>query len=73
MNLAKSSMIPMHERRLERHDLYIADECFLTGTAAEVIAVTKIDGRKIGTGEPGPVTKKLLAAFHKFVRLVEQQ
>lgn len=73
MNLAKSSMIPMHERRLERHDLYIADECFLTGTAAEVIAVTKIDGRKIGTGEPGPITKKLLAAFHKFVRLVEQQ
>ncbi|MGC4032472.1 MAG: branched-chain-amino-acid transaminase [Tepidisphaeraceae bacterium] len=72
MDLARGSMIPMHERRLERHDLYIADECFLTGTGAEVIAVTKIDGRTIGTGEPGPITQKLLAAFHKKVRLVEQ-
>lgn len=73
MNLARGSMIPMHERRLERHDLYIADECFLTGTGAEVVPVTKIDGRPIGTGEPGPITKKLMTAFHKFVRLVEQE
>lgn len=72
MNLARGSMIPMHERRLERHDLYIADECFLTGTGAEVIPVTKIDGRQIGTGQPGPITKKLHAAFHKLVRMVEQ-
>jgi branched-chain amino acid aminotransferase len=71
INLARSSMIPMHERRLERHDLYIADECFLTGSGAEVIAVTKIDGRVIGDGKPGPVTQKLHAAFHKLVRLVE--
>ena len=71
-NLCKASFIPLHERRLERHDLYIADECFLTGTAAEVIPVTKIDGRAIGTGEPGPITKKLHAAFHRQVRLVEQ-
>lgn len=71
MNLCQSSFLPISEKRLERHDLYIADECFLTGTAAEVIPVTKIDGRPIGTGQPGPVTLKLLEAFHKFVRLVE--
>ncbi len=73
MNLCQSSFIPIHERRLERHDIYIADECFLTGTAAEVIPVTKVDGRVIGTGEPGPTTRKLLEAFHKFVRLVENE
>lgn len=73
MKLCESSFIPIRECRLERHDLYIADEAFLTGTAAEVIPVTKIDGRVIGTGEPGPTTRKLLAAFHKLVRLVEQE
>ena len=46
----------------------IADECFLTGTGAEVIPVTKIDGRAIGSGEPGPITRKLLEAFHRHVR-----
>jgi branched-chain amino acid aminotransferase len=71
MKLCQSSFIPIAEKRLERHDLYVADECFLTGTAAEVIPVTKIDGRVIGSGEAGPVTKKLLEAFHKFVRLVD--
>ncbi len=71
MKLCESSFIPIRECRLERHDIYIADECFLTGTAAEVIPVTKVDGRSIGNGEPGPVTRKLLEAFHKFVRLVE--
>ena len=71
MKLCQSSFIPIAEKRLERHDLYVADECFLTGTAAEVIPVTKIDGRVIGSGDAGPVTKKLLEAFHKFVRLVD--
>jgi branched-chain amino acid aminotransferase len=71
MKLCEASFIPIRERRLERHDLYTADEAFLTGTAAEVIPVTKIDSRPIGAGEPGPVTKKLLEAFHRFVRLVE--
>jgi len=73
MNLCRSSFIPIQERRLERHDLYIADECFLTGTAAEVVPVTKVDGRAIGTGQPGPITRKLIDAFHKFVRLVENE
>jgi branched-chain amino acid aminotransferase len=60
--------VPCFEKTLQRHDLYIADECFLTGSAAEVIPVTKIDGRTIGNGEPGPVTRKLLEAFHRHVR-----
>jgi branched-chain amino acid aminotransferase len=48
--------------------LYIADECFLTGTAAEVVPVTRIDGRAIGTGTPGPITHRLMEAFAKHVR-----
>lgn len=56
------------EKTLQRHDLYVADECFLTGSAAEVIAVTKIDHRVIGSGKAGPVTRQLLEAFHRFVR-----
>lgn len=50
-----------------RFDLYGADECFLTGTAAEVIPMVKLDGRPIGDGKPGPITKKLIAAFHAYV------
>jgi branched-chain amino acid aminotransferase len=60
--------IPCAEKSLQRHDLYIADECFLTGTGAEVIPVTKIDGRPIGQGHPGPFTKRLMEAFHIMVR-----
>ena len=53
---------------MDRHDVYTADECFLTGTAAEVIPVVECDARPIGLGKPGPITKQLLAAFHKLVR-----
>src|SRR3954454_8795110 len=60
--------IPLVEKTLQRHDLYIADEMFLSGTGAEVIAVTKIDGRMLGAGEAGPVTRRLMEAFHKHVR-----
>src|SRR4051812_29893243 len=60
--------IPLVEKTLQRHDLYIADEMFLSGTGAEVIAVTKIDGRTLGAGEAGPVTRRLMEAFHKHVR-----
>ena len=49
---------------LTKHDVYIADECFLTGTAAEVIPVVKVDSRTIGTGVPGPVTQDLMQRFH---------
>jgi branched-chain amino acid aminotransferase len=60
--------ISLVEKTLQRHDLYIADEMFLSGTGAEVIAVTKIDGRTIGAGEAGPLTRKIMEAFHKHVR-----
>ncbi|MBC7346481.1 MAG: branched-chain amino acid aminotransferase, partial [Clostridia bacterium] len=46
-----------------------ADECFLTGTAAEIIPVSKLDGRVIGQGRPGPITKNLMRAFHELTRL----
>ncbi len=68
MKLAREQGIGVTEENLTRYDLYTADECFLTGTAAEVIPVTKIDGRSIGDEKVGPVTKKLMAAFHEFVR-----
>ena len=68
IKLCRTLSIPCHERTIQRHDLYTADECFLTGTGAEVMPVTKIDGRVIGDGHVGPVTKKLIDAFHKHVR-----
>ncbi len=68
IELANEAGIPLQETTLTRHDVYIADECFLTGTAAEVIAVVKCDGRVLGTGKPGPVTKQLREAFHKLAR-----
>lgn len=60
--------LPFREMELTRHDLYVADECFLTGTAAEVIPVTQIDGRPIGTGKPGAITRQLMDDFHEFVK-----
>ena len=68
LGLCRRMQIPCVEKILQRHDLYIADECFLTGTGAEVAPVTKIDGRDIGTGQPGPITKRLIEAFHRHVR-----
>jgi branched-chain amino acid aminotransferase len=68
MDLARAAGIDCREATLTRHDLYTADECFLTGTAAEVIPVVDIDGRTIGSGTPGPVTKQLTTAFHALVR-----
>ena len=66
IDLAREAGMPVEERVFTRHDLYIADECFLTGTAAEVIPVVKIDQRPIGDGQPGQITEKLIAAFRKF-------
>ncbi len=68
LDLAKDAQIPVEEVALTRHDVYIADECFLTGTAAEVIPVVKCDGRLIGTGKPGPITRQLREAFHRLTR-----
>ena len=68
LDLARAAGIDCREATLVRHDLYTADECFLTGTAAEVIPVVEIDGRRIGSGVPGPVTKRLTDNFHTLVR-----
>jgi len=68
LELARSANIPAREVTLTRHDVYAADECFLTGTAAEVIPVVKCDGRPIGTGKPGPLTKQFRERFHQLVR-----
>lgn len=67
LELAQSLGIPALEHTLTRHDLFVADECFLTGSAAEVIPVVSIDNRSIGHGQVGPITKKLMAEFKKLV------
>jgi branched-chain amino acid aminotransferase len=64
-DLAAGLGLEVQQVPLTRHDLFLAEECFLTGTAAEVIAVVQIDGRVIGDGAPGPTTLKLLAGFRK--------
>jgi len=68
IELAREAGIDVRECTMLRHDVYSADECFLTGSAAEVIPVVKLDNRIIGDGTPGPMTKRLLAAFQKAVR-----
>jgi branched-chain amino acid aminotransferase len=68
LELARADRIPVQETALTRHDVYTADECFLTGTAAEVVPVVKCDGRPIGNGKPGPVTRKLREQFHQLAR-----
>jgi len=67
MDLAEKAGYVVEEKPFTRHDVYVADEAFLTGTAAEVIAVTKVDGRVIGEGAPGPITKSLLKGFQELV------
>jgi branched-chain amino acid aminotransferase len=51
------------EADFTRHDIFVADECFLTGTAAEIVPVVKADGRIIGDGKPGPITMRIVARF----------
>jgi len=68
MDIAKRKKIPVHEHVLTRHELYISDECFLTGTAAELIPVVKIDGRMIADGKPGKLTHLLTEEFHKITK-----
>jgi branched-chain amino acid aminotransferase len=67
LELAVEAGIETAEIPLTRHDIYTADECFLTGSAAEVIAAVKLDDRQIGNGKPGPLTKQLNEAFRKLV------
>ena len=68
IELAVESGLSVREIPLTRHDVFIADECFLTGTAAEVIPVIEVDSRTIGDGIPGPITRDLIEKFHKLAR-----
>ncbi|MDD1709358.1 MAG: branched-chain-amino-acid transaminase [Methanoregulaceae archaeon] len=63
LEIAKSHGLTLMEQNLGYYDMYSADEVFVTGTAAEVAPIVLIDGRSIGTGKPGPVTRQLMAAF----------
>lgn len=68
LELAEQEAIPTLETALTKHDIYVADEVFLTGSAAEVVPVVKVDSRVIGDGVPGPITEKLRERFHAAVR-----
>jgi branched-chain amino acid aminotransferase len=68
IGLAGELGIEVREIALTKHDVYIADECFLTGTAAEVVPVIKVDSRIIGDGTPGTITRQLMARFHELTR-----
>ena len=67
MDLGRAAGLTVSEPNLTRYDVFNADECFLTGTGAEVIPVIKVDGRIIGTGQPGPVAKNLIAKYREVV------
>ena len=69
-DIARDIGVPIREADITRYDVWVADECFLTGTGAEVVPTVKLDGREIGDGRPGPVTKRVLEAFRRRV-LVE--
>jgi branched-chain amino acid aminotransferase len=68
LELGEEAGLTVRETPLSRHDVYVANECFLTGTAAEVVPVVKVDSRVIGSGEPGPITRDLIARFRKLTR-----
>jgi len=68
LEIARKNKIPVHEHVLTRHEVYISDECFLTGTAAEIIPVVKVDGRLIGSGKPGEATLSLTKKFRELTK-----
>jgi len=69
MELAEQLGVKVCETNLTRYDLFNADESFLTGTAAEIMPVIKIDGRVIGRGQPGALTLKLSEAYHALTKV----
>ena len=69
MEIARATGLKVSEPNLTRYDVYCADECFLTGTGAEIIPVTKVDGRQIGTGKPGPTARSLMDKYHALTRV----
>jgi branched-chain amino acid aminotransferase len=68
LDIAEKLTLDAKENIFTRHDIFISEECFLTGTAAELIPVVKVDGRLIGAGLPGPVTRRILAEFKKMTK-----
>ncbi|MBU1998470.1 MAG: branched-chain-amino-acid transaminase [Candidatus Omnitrophota bacterium] len=68
LEIARKSDVPVHEHVVTRHEVYISDECFLTGTAAEIIPVVKVDGRVIGEGRPGKITLALIKKFKELTK-----
>ena len=68
IELARAAKITVQEMALTRHDVYSADECFLTGTGAEIAPIVECDGRPIGNGKPGPITRQLREKYHQLVR-----
>jgi branched-chain amino acid aminotransferase len=68
MEIATQAGYTVQETLFNRYDIYTADEAFLTGTASEVAPIRSLDGRAIGTGKPGPVTRDLMTKFRALVR-----
>ncbi|MFH0826521.1 MAG: branched-chain-amino-acid transaminase [Candidatus Omnitrophota bacterium] len=68
LEIARKSKIPAHEHVITRHEVFISDECFLTGTAAEIIPVVEVDGRIIGSGKPGEITLQLMKKFKELTK-----
>jgi branched-chain amino acid aminotransferase len=68
LDIAGELKIPVQQIPLVRHDIFIAEECFLTGSAAEIIPVVKLDNRVIGDGRPGQLTRRLTERFHQLTR-----
>ena len=73
MELARERGIAVVEERFTRDELYIAEEVFMTGTAAELTPIREVDDRQVGSGKPGPITKDLQAAFFDIVRGKDRQ
>jgi branched-chain amino acid aminotransferase len=69
MDLAQKAGMLVSEPNLTRYDVFNADECFLTGTGAEIVPVVKVDGRVIGTGKPGEFTRKLVTEYHSLTKV----
>lgn len=68
IKLARDAGYTVLEAAMIRHDIYVSDECFLTGTAAEIVPVVSLDSRELGSGKPGPITQDLLARFREFIQ-----
>jgi len=69
IELAEQAGLKVSEPNLTRYDLFNADECFVTGTGAEIMPVVKIDGRVIGSGKPGPLTLRLVTEYHALTQV----